>query len=458
MSVSDVLNVGQSALAAQQFMMNAIGENIANADTPGYTVEQPTLVPNTPLTTAQGSVGTGVTTGDTQRLRNTFLDQEYRGEAGLNGQYATAQNLLNQVQSGLGEPGSGGLSTALNGFFNAFTALTADPSNATDLAEVQQAGTSLVQNFQSVSQSLTSVGQTAVSQLQSDVSQANQLLSQIQQLNQQVVAAQSSGGAPTLEDQRDTDIDQLSTLMGVTTVDYPNGAVGVMAGGTVLADGAQAAKLSVVASGSGYGISINGSATAASITTGNIGAISTFTQTTLPGLQNQLNTLASSLVSTVNTLSESGTVTGSKPPVTGVPFFDPADTTASTIALSAQVQASPSNIVTGTSGNPGDSSIASQIAQLAQAPNAGLGNQSIPAYYASFVSGVGTQAQTAQQNATAQQTLVSNITNQRNAADGVNTDTQLVDMIQTQEAYSAAAQLVNVANQMLQTLLQTVQG
>jgi flagellar hook-associated protein 1 FlgK len=212
----------------------------------------------------------------------------------------------------------------------------------------------------------------------------------------------------------------------------------------------------VVASGSGYGVSINGSATAASITTGNIGAISTFTQTTLPGMQNQLNTLASSLVTAVNTLSESGTVTGTT--VTGVPFFNPADTTASTIALSAQVQASPSNIVTGTSGDPGDSSIASQIAQLAQAPNAALGNQSIPAYYASFVSGVGTQAQTAQQNSTAQQTLVSNITNQRDAADGVNTDTQLVDMIQTQEAYTAAAQLVNVANQMLQTLLQTVSG
>jgi flagellar hook-associated protein 1 FlgK len=456
MSVSDVLNVAQSALAAQQFMMNSIGENIANADTPGYTVEQPSLVPTTPVITSEGAVGTGVTVGDTQRLRNTFLDQEYRGEAGLNGQYATTQNLLNQVQTGLGEPGSSGLSTSLDGFFNAFTTLTSDPSNATDLAAVQQAGSSLVQNFQSVSQSLTSVGQTAVSQLQSDVSQANQLLSQIQQLNQQIVAAQPSGGAPTLEDQRDTDIDQLSTLMGVTTVDYPNGAVGVMAGGTVLADGAQSATLSVVASGSGYGVSINGSATAASITTGNIGAISTFTQTTLPGMQNQLNTLASSLVTAVNTLSESGTVTGTT--VTGVPFFNPADTTASTIALSAQVQASPSNIVTGTSGDPGDSSIASQIAQLAQAPNAALGNQSIPAYYASFVSGVGTQAQTAQQNSTAQQTLVSNITNQRDAADGVNTDTQLVDMIQTQEAYTAAAQLVNVANQMLQTLLQTVSG
>jgi flagellar hook-associated protein 1 len=458
MSVSDVLNVAQSALAAQQFVMNTTAENIANANTPGYTVEQANLTPSTPLLTSEGPVGTGVTVGDTQRLRDTFLDEAFRTESGLSGQYSTTQTLMNQVQTGLGEPGSTGLSSALDGFFNAFTTLTSDPSNSTDLAEVQQAGATLAQGFQNVSGSIAASGQTAVSQLQSDVTQVNQLLGQIQQLNQQVVAAQGSGGAPTLEDQRDTAIDQLSSLMGVSTVNYPNGSVGVLAGGTVLADGSQHATLAVISSGAGYGVSINGSATAAAISTGDIGAISTFTQKTLPTLQGQLNTLASSLVTAVNALSESGTVTGSTPPVTGVPFFNPAGTTASTIALSAQVQASASNIVTGTSGDAGDSSIASQIGALAQTANATLGNQSISTYYASFVSGIGSQAQTAQQNATAQTTLVSNLTTQRDATDGVNTDTELIDMIQTQEAYTAATHLVTTADDMVQSLLQAVQG
>lgn len=457
MSVSNVLNIAQSALAAQQFVMNSIGENIANADTPGYTVEQVSLNASTPLLTPDGAVGTGVTVAGTQRLRNTFLDEAYRNESGLSGQYTATQNLLNQVQTGLGEPGSSGLSSALDGFFNAFTTLTSDPSNSTDLAAVQQAGTALTQTFQSVSNSLATAGQSAVAQLQSNVTQANQLLSQVQQLNQQIVAA-GSAGAPTLQDQRDQALDQLSSLLGITTVNYPDGSVGVMAGGQVLADSSQAATLSVVSSGSGYGVAINGSATPAAISTGTIGGIATFTQTTLPALQGQLNTLASSLVTAVNTLSESGTVTGSNPPVTGVPFFDPTGTTASTIALSAQVQASPTNIVTGTSGNAGDSTIASQIAALAQTPNATLGNQSIPGYYAAFVSGIGAQAQSAQQNATAQSTLVSNIQTQRAAADGVSTDTELVQMIQTQAAYTAAAQLVNAANQMVQSLLQMVTG
>jgi flagellar hook-associated protein 1 len=457
MSVSDILNIAQSALAAQQFVMNSTAENIANANTPGYTREQANLVANPALLTSQGPVGTGVSVGDTQRLRDTFLDDSFRSESGLSGQYSTAQNLLNQVQTGLGEPGSTGLSSALNGFFGAFTSLTSDPSNQTNLAEVQQAGTTLVQRFQNLSTTLASVGQNAVSQLQSDVTHANQLLGQIQQLNQQIVAAQSTGGAPTLKDQRDQAIDQLSSLMGVTTVSYPDGSVGVMSGGNVLADATQHATLSVVSSGAGYGVGINGSGAAASIASGDIGAISTFTQTTLPGIRAALDTLASSIVSSVNALSQSGTVTGSNPPVTGVPFFDPAGTTASTIALSAQVKASTANIVTGTSGSAGDATIASQIAQLAQTTNAGLGNQSIPGYYGNFVSGIGSQAQAAQQNATAQSTLVSNISTQRNSADGVNTDTELIGMIQTQEAYSAATHLVTAADQMLQSLLQVVQ-
>jgi flagellar hook-associated protein 1 FlgK len=458
MSVSDILNVAQSALAAQQFVMNTTAENIANANTPGYTVEQAVLTPTQPLLTPEGSVGTGVTVASTARLRDTFLDETYRTESGLSGQYTTAQNLLNQVQSGLGEPGSSGISSALDGFFNAFTSLTSDPTNSTDLTEVQQAGATLAQSFQNVSGALATAGQSAVSQLQSNVTQANQLLSQIQTLNQQIVAAQSTGGAPTLQDQRDTAIDQLSSLMGVSTVNYPDGAVGVLAGGTVLADGTQHATLSVVSSGAGYGVSINGSATAATIRTGSIGAVSAFTQTTLPTLQGQLNTLASSLVTAVNTLSESGTVTGSNPPVTGVPFFNPAGTTAASIGLSAQVQASTANIVTGTTGNAGDSTIAAQIGQLAQTSNAALGNQSIPTYYAGFVSGIGAQAQAAQQSATAQATLVANTTTQRDAADGVNTDTELIDMIQTQEAYSAATHLVSTADAMVQSLLQAVQS
>ncbi len=458
MSLNSVFNSANSALQAQERVMATISENIANANTPGYTVEQTSLVPSTPIATPEGQIGTGVTVADTQRLRNSFLDDQFRTESGLSGQSDATQTLMNEVQGVLNEPSDSGLSSALSGFFDAFSSLSTNPSNTTDQQIAQQAGANLAQTFNGLSGSLDQVSQDAETQLQNNVNQANALLGQIQNLNQQIVAANGQGGAPALADQRDQAIDQLSTLVGVRTVDYGNGAVGVMAGSTLVADATQHVTLGVVSSGPGFGVGVNGSTSAADLGSGSLSAISTFTQTTLPGIKGQLDQLAAGVVSSVNTLSQSGTVTGSNPPVTGVPFFATTGTTAASIALSTQVAASPGNIVTGTTGSSGNGGIALQIAQLEQNPVATLGNQSIPNFYAGFVSTIGATAQSAQQAATAQSTLVSNLGTQRSAANGVNTDQQLVSMLQTQSAYVAAAHLITTANAMMQSLLQAVQG
>ena len=101
MSVSDALNIAQSALAAQQFVMNTTAENIANANTPGYTVETTNLVPSTPLLTAGGAIGTGVNVAGTERLRSAFLDDAFRTDSGLSGQYTTAVQTRTNRQYGL---------------------------------------------------------------------------------------------------------------------------------------------------------------------------------------------------------------------------------------------------------------------------------------------------------------------------------------------------------------------
>ncbi len=456
MSLASILSIARSALVAQQRTIDTISHNIANASTPGYTRQETPLGSSDPLRTPQGAVGTGVTIEAARRMRDSFLDTTFRQESGLQGQYSATRDLLGQVQQVLGEPGTSGLSTSLGAFFDAFSQLATDPGNATNRFVTRQTAQSLVQRFRSLDGALSQTAQNASAQLQDKVSQSNQLLQQVVDLNGQILAAKGSGGIPDLEDRRDVALDKLSTLLGIRTVAYQDGTVGVIAGDTVVADGAGHQTLTVSPVGSGYGVTLGGSSTVVQLSGGEVKALTDFTQTTVPGIRSQLDQLAGAIVSSINTLHQGGTVSGSTPPVTGVPLFDPAGVTAGSIDLSAQVKASASNIVTGTTGQAGDGTIALQIAQLRQTQLTALGGLSAPEFYTGVVSAIGGLGQTAEQSATAQGTLVANLDAQRSSADGVNTDEEMIALIKGQQAYSAAARIITVADDMMQDLLRMI--
>jgi flagellar hook-associated protein 1 FlgK len=455
MSLSSILSIARSGLSAQQRVLDTIAHNIANADTEGYTRQQTTLQAGVPLLTPHGAIGTGVVAEAAKRLRDGFLDTSYRQEAGLQSQYATTRDLLDQVQSALGEPGSAGLSASLGQFYDAFSDLANDPNGSTTRFLARQAGQQLAARFRGLAGSLSQASQNALAQLQGRVGEANGLLQQVTQLNAQIVAARGAGGVPDLEDQRDMAIDRLTKLMGVRAVSYADGSVGVLTGDTLLADGMNHQTLSVTTVGAGWGVTSGGGAPL-NLGGGEIGALTQFTQATLPGLQGQLDQLAGQVVASVNALHQSGTVTNSNPATTGVPFFDPSGTTAATIDLSSQVKASAANIVTGATGSAGDASIALQISQLRGSAVVALGGQSASDFYASVVADVGSLRQTADRGATAQETLVSNIDAQRQSVSGVNTDEEMIAMIRGQQAYSAAARIVGVADEMMQDLLRMI--
>jgi flagellar hook-associated protein 1 FlgK len=456
MSLNSILSIAQSGLTTQQRLLAVISHNIANANTDGYTRQQLTVRAGAPVITPQGAIGTGVVAEAAARVRDSFLDTRYRDEAALQRQYASTRDLLDQIQSALGEPGNTGLSASLGHFYDAFSDLANDPNGPTTRFLARQAGQQLAQRFQSLAAGLTQAGQSAFEQLQDRVSEANALLKQVAQLNGQIVAARGSGAVPDLEDQRDIAIDRLAQLMGVRAVSYDDGSVGVIAGNTLLADGAGHQTLTVNPAGSGWGVALAGSTAAFKVANGEIGALADFSQTTLPGVQDQLDRLAAQVVASVNALHQSGTVTNSSPATTGVPFFDPAGITAGTIDLSAQVKASAANIVTGVSGAPGDSGIALQIAELRNGAVAALGGQSAADFYAGVVANVGSLRQGADRAATAQDTLVANFDAQRQSVSGVNTDEEMINLMRAQQAYSAAARIITIADEMMQDLLRMI--
>ena len=80
-TLAGLLSVARSALLAQQAAVQTVGQNIANAETPGYTRQQALLEQSPPERTPQGIFGTGVSLINVLRTRDTLLDQAVRQQS-----------------------------------------------------------------------------------------------------------------------------------------------------------------------------------------------------------------------------------------------------------------------------------------------------------------------------------------------------------------------------------------
>ena len=454
MTLISLLGIARSALLTHQRAMDVTGHNVANAMTPGYTRQRLDLVTATPQETPLGTIGRGVADHGVYRVRDRLLDGGVRRESGLWGQADTLRTFLGQIEAAVNEPSEFGVAAALDGLLNAFSELANDPSNSVNRGLVIQNADRLIQRVRSLDTSLAQTSGDAVALMRSTVTEVNQLSSQIGALNQQILAAGGpTRSAPDLADQRDLAIDRLSELMSVRVLERGDGTVGVVAGGTLLVDGANTQSLEVrplMAGGTGVGV-VGGADLA--LRSGRLRGMTRLVNTEIPALRSQLDTFVAALVAEVNTIHQTGfTATG----VTGTDFFDPAGVTAQTIGLTAAVQASGDAIAAGATAAAGDGAVASLLSGLRDNPVAALGGRSLGEYYAETVTTLGTTAQAVSQDSSAHEALLNRAQSRRASSNGVSVDEEMVWLIAQQQAFAAATRLVAVADEMVDDILRMV--
>jgi flagellar hook-associated protein 1 FlgK len=450
-SLNALSNIAQSAMMAQEAAMEVIGQNIANAQTPGYSRQTLALKASTPVTTPNGVLGTGVAIQGITRSRDTLLDQQYRNQSGTASSYQERSTLLGQIQTVYGEPSTTGLANTMDSFFNSWSELASNPADASAKAVVQQSGAQLASTFNSYATQLSNLAASTQTAIAASTNQVNSITSQIGALNSQIVAASSTGASPNdLLDQRDTLLDQLSQLVSITVSPNKDGNDQVNIGGIEVVNGTAVKSLTL---GSGIPLTITTSTgDALGSPGGQLGAMLTVANTDLPNAQNGLNTLASSIITDVNTSHAAG---WSPPAGTGVDFFDssPANATAQNMRLSAAVAGDPSTIATGSTANAaGDNTIALAIAGLQNFSPTAPGN-SFSGAYSSLVTSVANAKNASDSSSTVYQTLQQQADSQRQSVSGVNTDEELTQMINKQQAYVAAAKLIQTIQSMSTALL-----
>lgn len=330
MSLMSALNAAVSGLRATQAGIDLTSQNIANAQSVGYT--RRTISNVQELT---GTRTSGVRTGEIERVLDQMTQKQLRLETSgasytnVRASFATALDKL------FGPPGSSGaLDSALNAFTTALSGLAGNPSDYSARAAVLDRAQALASRISTAAQGVQALRTGAEARIGSAVGRANELLSGIAGLNARMAPGSAGADSAALADQRDTMINELAGLMDVQAQVASDGTVRLSTtSGQTLLDGTTAIRLEFDARaaltpemsydplnpsvGVITGVSANGSRTdliaTGAFRSGEIGASLEARDETLVQAQRQLDELAAGLSRALSDRSVTGTRTGASP-------------------------------------------------------------------------------------------------------------------------------------------------
>ena len=314
---SNILSIGQSALAAAQVGLSTTGHNIANAATPGYNRQVVVQGAALPQNFGFGFMGQGTEISTVKRIYNEYLGNQVQtaqaSKSGLDSYYAQ----IRQIDNLLGDATTG-LSPVMQDFFSSIQDVTSNPSSIPARQGVLSTAEALASRFQSLAGRLEEIEQGVNSQILSSVDSINTYAQQIASLNDAIGRAQRATGQPAndLLDQRDQLILELNKEIKTTVVKQGDGNYNVFIGnGQPLVVGTTTYQLANVASptnperievafrASSGDLVIVGDA---GVVGGKLGGLIEFRSQTLEPAQNALGRVAIGLADTFNAQHQLG--------------------------------------------------------------------------------------------------------------------------------------------------------
>src|SRR3712207_5913652 len=193
------LNAAVSGLRTTQAGMDVVAQNVANANSIGYSRRQVS-----PIQTLAGEHTSGVKTGEIERVLDVIVQKQLRLETSGAAYTSLIARFAGELDALFGQPGgSGALDTSLNDFTQALQGLVADPGSYSARMAVLNAGGVLAGRIAAISDSVQALRVEAEGHIATAVDRANNLVAGIARLDADIVGSRSSAAAPGLRDERD---------------------------------------------------------------------------------------------------------------------------------------------------------------------------------------------------------------------------------------------------------------
>lgn len=443
--LNTALYMGVQALDVTQAALDATSNNIANADTPGYTREVAQFSENAENLIGGTVNGGGVSLNGIQSVRDELLNLQIQQQTSQQSNADTISSSLQSVQTLFSSTGAD-ITSSLSAFSSSLAQLSANPTSTASQESVLTAGQNLAQSFNTTANGLSSAQSAADQQVTQTVAQINSLTQQIAQLNSQLsptVTSQQNGGS--IEDQRDQLVQQLSKLVGVSVTQSNDGQVITTTNGTPLVMGGESFSLQTTTGSDGFQhvLDSNGSDITTAIQGGTLGGAIQVRDQTIPGLLNSLNTLATQFASAFNSAQAKGFDSNGN---AGQAFFSLPSNSTSAAAGIAVALTSGSQIAISSDGSSGSNG---NVTNLSAALTNTLPSGQTPANaYSALVYQVGSDISNANAQSSALGQSILQLTNQQGSVSGVSIDEETTNLIRYQTAYEAAARIVSTIQAM----------
>jgi len=478
-TINSAFSMMTSALDADQAALNIVSNNVANANTTGYTRQVPNWQENDPVNIGSFTVGTGASVTGATSVRDRVLEARLNQQEQLASASSSRLAALNTVET-LFTPSSGSTASAagdvgsdITGFFNSFSSLEADPANNALRESVLSAASKLAGDISNAAASLTAQRASLDQGSVGIVSQVNATTEALAKLNLQIQSLPPGTDAGTLEDQRQQDLLQLSQLIGINQVTTENNGIAITTtSGQLLASQGTSQQLTT---GSLNGVThfflgtqdVTDQLTAGG---GSLGGILTVRDADIPKVLNSLDEIAYDVSTAVNTQNNLGKdATGATSSVTdaatgaqSLDIFTPPPTLVangatghdvSGAALAMQViMTDPSGIAaSSTTEGVGGNSNAIAIANMARTLQ--LNGKTPSDFYAGMVTNLGSKVSQVQTENTAENASVTQLQTQRDALSSVNLNDEASALTLLERSYQAASQVFAILNSIMASAL-----
>jgi flagellar hook-associated protein 1 FlgK len=506
------LETAKRGMNVQQIALSVLGHNVSNANTDGYTRQRVNLKQTSPFPSVgfdkpymPGQIGTGVEAGSIQRIRESFLDVQFRGDNSKLGYYSSRSNALTKMEDIMNEPSDQGLSKTMDRFWQSLQDLSTNPQNSGTRSVVLERGKAVAETFNYLSNSLSGIQGDLQNQIQVETKNVNSLLDQIQNVNKQIADVEPHGMLPNdLYDERDRLLDQLSSLVsikvtysssggnslssaeGKVSIDLLDGNGSVIQSGRVIDGNDINSKPNYLtvnydAANGNMVSSINiGNNTVNASAFNSVGKLKSLIDSygtvdtssgapvisgLYPTMLKNLDNIANAFANEFNKVHSAGLDLNGNP---GGNFFTDGNNPIKNItAANIQVLSTLAinDIAAATPPTPpatfakGDGSNATLLAKVMKANNLTIGtatNTSIDSFYQGIIGGMGVQSQQAERLTSNSQTLVDSVNQNRQSVSSVSLDEEMTDMVKYQHAYNASARMITAIDEMLDKIINSM--
>jgi len=197
------LETSKRGMFTQQTALYTTGHNLSNANTIGYSRQRVNMEATTPYPgiglnsgTAPGFIGTGAQAHSVQRIRDQFVDRQFRQEANSLGYWDTKAKAITQMEDIMTEPSEFGMNQTLDLFWQSLGDLGNNPQTAGTRKVIIERGVNVAEAFGNMHKELSDIQGNLKNEITVSTKDVNSILKQIAELNHAIQKIEPNGYMP----------------------------------------------------------------------------------------------------------------------------------------------------------------------------------------------------------------------------------------------------------------------